>query len=268
MRSRSNSRKPPQVTTASLRSNMGTTRSHAATCCYTVGMDDAAGSSTLKHAGDRARHTLTVKEVWQQLFDAGVPRSERRIKYFCQNGTLDAGYLPSPTGDQWYVNPASMPGLIGELKQFDEQRRARGQQAAAGSSILEKEPATDSDAAGLSRLQQAASELKNRDDGGVSQHAAPSYVTQLEKRIEEKDQQIQFLQEELKDRRAQISGMKQIIEGHRALLEQINAGFAPVFRSLAQAVAPKRREPEGETVTATVVDEPAEAPATQSTVDN
>jgi hypothetical protein len=55
-------------------------------------MDDAADSSRLEHAGDSARHTLTVAQVAQQLLDAGVPRSERRIKYYCQKNTLDAGY--------------------------------------------------------------------------------------------------------------------------------------------------------------------------------
>jgi chromosome segregation ATPase len=79
------------------------------------------------------------------------------------------------------------------------------------------------------------------------------YVAQLEKRIEEKDETIKFLQEELTDRRAQISGMKEIIDGQRGLLKQINEGFAPVFGALAQLVAPKNRE-EGERVTATVVE--------------
>ena len=92
----------------------------------------------------------------------------------------------------------------------------------------------------------------------TSRHDATSpdtsrYVGQLEKRIEEKDQTIKFLQEELTDRRAQISGMKEIIDGQRGLLKQINEGFAPVFGALAQLVAPKKRE-ESEPIMATVVD--------------
>jgi hypothetical protein len=79
------------------------------------------------------------------------------------------------------------------------------------------------------------------------------YVAQLETRFEEKDQTINFLQEELTDRRAQISGMKEIIDGQRGLLKQINEGFAPVFGALAQLVAPRRKD-EGEPVTATFVE--------------
>ena len=154
----------------------------------------------LQHAGDKARHTFTVKQVWQQLFDAGVPRSERRIKYYCQNGSLDAGYLPSPTGDQWYINPVSVPGLIGELKQFDEQKQRRHQHAVAGGNTPEESLNNNSDAAGSSRLQHAASgtgdELKKEDDGRVPQHAASPYVSQLEKRIEEKDDVIKPFERE------------------------------------------------------------------------
>jgi chromosome segregation ATPase len=68
------------------------------------------------------------------------------------------------------------------------------------------------------------------------------FVEQLQKRIDEKDATIEFLQEELTDRRAQISGMKQIIDGQRQLLETINSNVAPVFGALAKLVAPKGRD--------------------------
>jgi hypothetical protein len=168
-------------------------------------MDDAAGSSRLEHAGDSARHTLTVAQVAQQLLDAGVPRSERRIKYYCQKNTLDAGYLPSPTGDQWYVNPASVPGVIGELKQFDEQIRRRKQHAAAGHSSPKLPLDTDIDAAGSSMHEHAATELKNKDGGGLMQPAASAYVSQLEKRIEEKDDVISLLKGQLVAKDEQIT---------------------------------------------------------------
>ena len=73
-------------------------------------------------------------------------------------------------------------------------------------------------------------------------HEGARYIEQLEKRIEEKDETIDFLQEELIDRRAQIGGMKQIIDGQRQLLETINANVAPVFGALAKLVAPKGRD--------------------------
>jgi hypothetical protein len=47
--------------------------------------------------------------------------------------------------------------------------------------------------------------------------------------------------------------MKEIIDGQRGLLKQINEGFAPVFGALAQLVAPKKKE-ETDPITATFVD--------------
>jgi hypothetical protein len=188
-------------------------------------MDDQAGSSMLKRAGDRARHTLTVKRVAQLLQDAGVPRSARRIKYFCQNGSLDAGYLPSPTGDQWYINPASVPGRVGELRQFDEQLRRR-EHAAAGSGSHSTPHNTNSAGAGNSMQQHAAASHDTPEPSPNNNFAASgsstlqpaakhdnreedrppaAYVEQLQKRIDEKDEIIVFLREELKELNDEIA---------------------------------------------------------------
>ena len=215
-------------------------------------MDDAAGWSRLEHAGDRARHTFTVKQVWQQLFDAGVPRSERRIKYFCQNGSLDAGYLPSPTGDQWYINPVSVPGLIGELKQFDEQKQRRHQHAAAGTNSPEKSLNNNSDAAGSSMLEPAATELKNKDGGGLMQHAAAGYVSQLEKRIEEKDDVITLLKGQLVAKDEQITRHSEreretnlLIRGLQNLVLRLQPGRAQNADVFDGDPLMSNREPEG-----------------------
>jgi len=210
-------------------------------------MDDAAGSSRLEHAGDRARHTLTVAQVAQQLFDADVPRSERRIKYYCQKNTLDAGYLPSPTGDQWYVNPASVPGLIGELKQFDEQIRRRKQHAATVSDIPEIPLNINTDQAGSSVLEPAATELKNKDDAGMMQPAATAYVSQLEKRIEEKDEVIGMLRGELVHRNEEIVRRNEreretniLIRGLQNLVLRLQPGSNPSADVLDGAMMPER----------------------------
>ena len=233
----------------------------AAAGWYTDNMDDAAGSSMLEQALSTPRHTLTVSEVAAQLAAAGVHRSERRIKYFCQTKLLDADKFPTPTGPQWYIDPASVPGLIGDLRQFDEQQRRRLQHAAAGSDRAEGAPSSNTVAAGASRLEHAAADQaspeENKTAEGVPQQAAAApataYVEQLQKRIDEKDETIKFLQEELVDRRSQISGMKAIIDGQRQLLETINNNVAPVFGALAQLVRGKSEA--SEDIKATIVDE-------------
>jgi chromosome segregation ATPase len=91
-------------------------------------------------------------------------------------------------------------------------------------------------------------------DTGREARENARYIEQLQKRIDEKDETIEFLQEELTDRRAQISGMKQIIDGQRQLLETINTNVAPVFGALAKLVAPKGRDGD-DPIVATMVDD-------------
>src|SRR5262249_24395022 len=125
-----------------------------------------------------------------------------------QNGTLDAGYLPSPTGDQWYINSVSVPGLIGELKQFDEQQRSRRQPAAPGSVTPEISKQGKSYTAGSSMLPPAAADFQDREgesDASQPQQAVSGYVLQLEKRIEEKYDVISLLKGQLKAKDEQIT---------------------------------------------------------------
>ena len=186
-------------------------------------------------ADDRASHTLTVHHVAQQLADAGVPRSERRIKHFCQIGTLVAKKFPTPTGPQWFIDPTSVPGVIGDLKQFHEQIRSRLQQAAADRITAKEEPEMDTGAAGNSMLEHAAAGKEGinnpKDDAGLSQPAASPFITQLQKRIEEKDAVIGILKEQLDVKDRQITQHSEreretniLIRGLQNLVLQLQPG--------------------------------------------
>jgi len=77
---------------------------------------------------DEVRHTLTVRDVESLLANAGVQRSHRHVLRLCQSGMLDAVKIPGgPSGEEWYVAPASVPKAIGDLKQIDVQRARRSQ---------------------------------------------------------------------------------------------------------------------------------------------
>jgi hypothetical protein len=60
----------------------------------------SSGLGRPQQDNDQQRHTLTVSEVGEQLAAAGVPRSERQIKRYCETGFLDAKKIPGPTGEQ------------------------------------------------------------------------------------------------------------------------------------------------------------------------
>ena len=116
---------------------------------------------------DDVRHTLSVREVETLLAKAGVQRSHRHVLRLCQSGMLDAVKIPGgPSGEEWYVSPASVPKAIGDLKQIDAQRARRSPtQPAASDHDAAKIPQTnDHDIAGRSATQQDAAGTNDKDD--------------------------------------------------------------------------------------------------------
>ena len=132
-------------------------------------MPDIARQSAPQPDMTQDRHTLTVREVEFMFSKAGVQRSHRHVLRLCQSGMLDAVKIPGgPSGEEWYVAPASVPKAIGDLKQIDEQRARR--------------TATDHDAARPSTPEPAmtrhnAPELSLNDETDVAGHGAPQPAT-------------------------------------------------------------------------------------------
>jgi len=101
-------------------------------------MIDTPGLGRPQQDDDQLRHTMTVHDVGEKLTAAGVPRSERQIKRYCESGFLGAKKNPGPTGDQWFVAPATLPRLIGDLQQWQMQMAGRTQpQPAVTESVIQ-----------------------------------------------------------------------------------------------------------------------------------
>ena len=177
---------------------------------------------------DDARHTLTVREVEALLARAGVQRSHRHVLRLCQSGMLDAVKIPGgPSGEEWYVSPASVPKAIGDLKQIDAQRARRSptQPATSEHNAAEISRTNDHDIAGRSAAQRDTSDTKNNDDREVTDPAAARhgaadhdiyqhpYVKRLEATVEKLeakyDAQVRRTEE------IQLNGQKQLLELQR-----------------------------------------------------
>jgi hypothetical protein len=83
---------------------------------------DTARHGAPQPANDALRHTLSISDVETALEAAGVPRSRRQVIRYAETGMLDAIKVPGPSGEQWYIAPASVPKVIGDLKQWEAQR--------------------------------------------------------------------------------------------------------------------------------------------------
>jgi hypothetical protein len=177
---------------------------------------------------DDVRHTLTVREVETLLANAGVQRSHRHVLRLCQSGMLDAVKIPGgPSGEEWYVAPASVPKAIGDLKQIDAQRARRSptQPATAGHVAAAVSQEIEYDTASHSATQPATSASKNKDDGGVTEHDAARHgTTDLDiyehpyvKRLEERCEKLEAKYEAQVRRteEIQLNGQKQLLELQR-----------------------------------------------------
>ena len=172
-------------------------------------MPDMPGLGRPQQDDDQQRHTLTVHQVGEHLSSAGVPRSERQIKRYCESGFLDAKKVPGPTGDQWFIAPAALPKLIGDLQQWQAQRVGHSETRPAVTGFVTPEKTSDqkSDASGSGRPEPARSDEQGE---GTSVDLAADmsrYVTQLETRIGEKDDVIGLLKGQLIAKDQQITDL-------------------------------------------------------------
>jgi hypothetical protein len=177
---------------------------------------------------DEARHTLTVREVEQLLANAGVQRSHRHVLRLCQSGMLDAVKIPGgPSGEEWYVAPASVPKAIGDLKQIDAQkaRRSPTQPATSGHGAVNNAHESDRDIAGRGATEPDVSYAQNKDNKGATEPGTARhdttaldiyehpYVKRLEDRVEKLEAKYEAQVRRTED--IQLKSQQQIIELQR-----------------------------------------------------
>lgn len=226
---------------------------------------DMPGLGRPQQDNDQLRHTLTVHEVGEQLSAVGVPRSERQIKRYCETGFLDATKIPGPTGEQWFIAPAALPKLIGDLQQWQMQRAGQSQTrpAMTTSVTVERPSEQNSDMPGSGRPQPAMTDKQIVQEPAAGHTLTSGYVTQLEKRIDEKDEVIGLLKGQLNAKDQQITdlstrfgNLSDRFADTQKLLGAMQRMFAPLLGQ-ADPYAPADKS-----------DEPIASSPAPSTVDN
>jgi hypothetical protein len=180
-------------------------------------------------------HTMTLTELEAAMAFADVLISRRQLMRHCEAGTFDAKRLPAVNNlEQWFIAPASIEKGIADIKTLQEQRARRDatRPDVSHHDASEETPAHVSDVTSHDAPQRAGSVVSNNADSSASQPVIPRHdatrpdtrdreepwtvtetaglVSLLEmqlgekdKRIADKDRHIEFLQDELKDRRDQ-----------------------------------------------------------------
>ena len=207
---------------------------------------DTARLSTPQHDTGELRHTLSIHDVEAQLITAGVQRSHRQVIRYCESGLLDAVKIPGPTGEQWYISPVSVPKAIGDLKQWDAQRRSPTQPDTSNHVTPEEDRNGDTDTARHSTPRHAMSDTEISQKGSETEPAMARYVGQLEKRIEEKDDVIGLLKGQLLAKDEQIGELSTRYRETHSLLGAMQRMFAPLLgQSDPYKAAPQERDGQG-----------------------
>lgn len=193
---------------------------------YTVPMSDIARHDAPQP--DDHRHTLTVRDVEALFANAGVQRSHRHVLRLCQSGMLDAVKIPGgPSGEEWYVAPASVPKAIGDLKQIDAQRgrRSATRPAVSETVVVEKAHKQDTDTSGDDVPRPAVSEPENAMPPTTPQPATARqaatehdiyehpYVKRLEDRVEKLE--AKYEAQVRRTEEIQLKGQAQLVELQR-----------------------------------------------------
>ena len=185
---------------------------------------DTARKSPPQHDTGELRHTLSIHDVEVQLVAAGVARSHRQVIRYCQTGLLDAVRIPGPTGAQWYIAPASVPKAIGDLKQWDAQRRAATQSHTSNHDTPKKEQSNNVDKASHSAPEHAVSNEEISEKGNEKESMARRGVLELDiyahpyvQRLEERNEKLEAKYEAQVRRteEIQMKSQQQIIELQR-----------------------------------------------------
>ena len=189
---------------------------------------------------DLSASLVTLDVVSSRFIIAGLPRSMRTLQRYCANGTLDCVKEATETGDTYFVVEQSIGPAITALSQLhdakDKHRHGATDRATTShdEQINERQIYDDKDGHSPTATDKDAQQYQGRHT--PTNHGTTTHVAQLEARLEEKDAEIEFLREELIDRRGQISDMKGIIDGQNQLLETIQTNVAPIFNALAATV--------------------------------
>ena len=154
-------------------------------------IDDQSRHVATSHDSD---FTLAIDEASQRYARAGLPRTPRSIQRYCAKGHLECRLIETPFGEKYLITPASIDKHIAYIEEVRNAATSRdgSRQAATDVALQEshdehgKEASTSPD---------------------VPRLVAADHIEQIEKRIEEKDDEIRFLRSEVAVKNDQIKDL-------------------------------------------------------------
>lgn len=150
---------------------------------------------------------------------------------------FDAVKADGPSGKQWFVSPASLPGVIGDLKQWEGQRARQSSPRPAVSDrvTLEIPLNANPDTASHGSPRPAMAEKETSQKGSETEPATARYVALLERDNE-------FLREQVSKKDEQITDLSKRFGETQTLLGAMQRMLAPLLGQSDPFNRPEKRE--------------------------
>ena len=205
--------------------------------CYNTPMDDAQRHSPPFNDAPR-RVTLDV--VAARFAQAGLPRSIRSLQRYCQNGTLDCVKEATLNGDNYFVDEHSIDPAIIQMRQIHEARQG-ATPSSATPLVVALDPSDQASDDGRQVPSPADIDARSYSNapgqfgttGDAGDVATAGHVAQLEKRLTEKDDEIEFLRGEVRTKNQQLADTSErdretniLIQGLQSLVLQLTGNDA------------------------------------------
>jgi hypothetical protein len=170
--------------------------------------------------------TLTIDEALERYGRAGLPRTPRSVQRYCAKGHLECRLIETQFGEKYLISPESIDKHIAYIEEVRQATTGADLPRHAATSRDTSRPVatTDTQADSHDEPRQGAATSPDQ-----SRPVATEIVDQLEKRLGEKDGEIQFLRSEVAVKNDQIKDLTERARETNHLIAGLQKMLTPLL---------------------------------------
>ena len=160
--------------------------------------------------------TLTIEDALERYAKAGFPRTPRSIQRYCAKGHLECRLIETQFGEKYLIAPGSVDKHIAYIEEVRPVATGRDVPRQVATPVVPEES-------------HAEPRQEGPTGGDLSRPVATEYVSQLEKRLTEKDGEIVFLRGEVAVKNDQIKDLTERARETNHLIAGLQKMLTPLL---------------------------------------